>query len=256
MTKKKFAELELSLLHLQQNVEIPKTHLIIHPVNQKAVEQAQAKGTRPSTNDIPPKLLNDSTFLNTLHSHVNQWIKSIQAMTKLSRGVSSGTASQKINFWLSLERALEGTEAQLQSEDVLMIMDCLRNAKRYHVTVSLIADAGLKEATDIVHKYNQLMKDFPLNELLSATDLDKIQESLILIFGHINRKLRVAPYPIRRALPLVEAISQDFNEQLTRVLTSQRLLYPSQNFRAPSDASNEHLPNMGRFDEGFHGRRS
>lgn len=32
MTKKKFAELELSLLHLQQNVEIPETHLTIHPV--------------------------------------------------------------------------------------------------------------------------------------------------------------------------------------------------------------------------------
>lgn len=39
MTKKKFAELELSLLHLQQNVEIPETHLIIHPVIQRAVEQ-------------------------------------------------------------------------------------------------------------------------------------------------------------------------------------------------------------------------
>ena len=44
----------------------------------------------------------------------------------------------------------------------------------------------------IVHKYNQLMKDFPLNELLSATDLDKIQESLHLIFGHINKRLRLS----------------------------------------------------------------
>jgi dynein heavy chain 1 len=43
-----------------------------------------------------------------------------------------------------------------------------------------------------VHKYNQLMKDFPLNELLSATDLDKIKESLYLIFGHINKKLKVS----------------------------------------------------------------
>jgi dynein heavy chain 1 len=58
-----------------------------------------------------------------------------------------------------------------------------------------------------VYNYNQLMKDFPLNELLSATDLDKIQESLFLIFGHINRKLKLSPYPVRRALPLVEAIS-------------------------------------------------
>lgn len=69
------------------------------------------------------------------------------------------------------------------------------------------------------------MKDFPLNELLSATDLDKIQESLVLIFGHINRKLKLSPYPIRRALPLVEAISRDFNDQLLRILTSQRLPY-------------------------------
>lgn len=41
MTKKKFAELELSLLHLQQNVEIPETHLIIHPVIQRAVAQVR-----------------------------------------------------------------------------------------------------------------------------------------------------------------------------------------------------------------------
>jgi len=39
VTKKKIAELELSLLHLQQNVEIPETHLIIHPIIQRAVEQ-------------------------------------------------------------------------------------------------------------------------------------------------------------------------------------------------------------------------
>ena len=69
------------------------------------------------------------------------------------------------------------------------------------------------------------MKEFPLNELLSATDLDKIQESLTLIFGHINRKMKLSPYPIRRALPLVEAISRDFNDQLLRVLTSHRLPY-------------------------------
>jgi hypothetical protein len=46
MTKKKFAELELSLLHLQQNVEIPETHLIIHPVIQRAVDQASTSPVR------------------------------------------------------------------------------------------------------------------------------------------------------------------------------------------------------------------
>jgi dynein heavy chain 1 len=174
---------------------------------------------------LPPKLLNDSTFLNSLHANVNSWIKSIQAVTKLTRDVTSGTASQEINFWLSLERELEGIETQLRSEEVNMVMDCLRNAKRFRATVSFIADTGLKDATDLVHKYNQLMKDFPLNDLLAATDLGKIQESITLIFGHISRRLRLSPYPIRRALPLVEAISRDFNDQLLRILTSHRLTY-------------------------------
>jgi hypothetical protein len=39
--KKNFAELELSLLHLQQSVEIPETHLIVHPVIQRSVEQVK-----------------------------------------------------------------------------------------------------------------------------------------------------------------------------------------------------------------------
>ncbi|KAI0358856.1 dynein heavy chain protein 2 [Trametes cingulata] len=225
VAKKKFAELELSLLHLQQNVEIPETHLTIHPVIQRTVEQARQNGQRPNISDLPPKLLNDSSFLNTLQNHVNQWIKSIQAITKLNRDVSSGTASQEINFWLSMERALEGIETQLRSDEVIMVLETLRNAKRFHATVSFYTDTGLKDAMETVHKYNQLMKDFPLNELLSATDLDKIQEAVVLIFGHINRKLKLSPYPIRRALPLVEAISRDFNDQLLRVLTSHRLLY-------------------------------
>jgi len=148
MAKKKFAELELSLLHLQQNVEIPETHLVIHPIIQRAIAEAQSNGQRPNISLIPNKTLTDSTFLNALHGHVNSWIKSIQAVTKLTRDVSSGTASQEINFWLSLERALEGIEAQLRSDEVNMVMDCLRNAKRFHATVSFIADTGLKDATD------------------------------------------------------------------------------------------------------------
>lgn len=34
-----------------------------------------------------------------------------------------------------------------------------------------------------------------------------------------------SPYPIRRTLPLVESISADFNDQLLRVLGTERLMY-------------------------------
>ena len=57
-----------------------------------------------------------------------------------------------------------------------LTLDVLKNAKRSHATVSFLTDTGLTEATDQVNKYDQLMKDFPLNELLSATDCSLLLE--------------------------------------------------------------------------------
>ena len=45
--------------------------------------------------------------------------------------------------------ALEGMEARLRSEEVGMVVDALRNAKRFHATVSFIADTGLEGAKDL-----------------------------------------------------------------------------------------------------------
>ena len=41
---------------------------------------------------------------------------------------------------LSLERVLEGIEAQLRSEEVRMVMGALRDAKTFHATVSVIIE--------------------------------------------------------------------------------------------------------------------
>ncbi|GAA5979126.1 hypothetical protein JCM10908_002813 [Rhodotorula pacifica] len=225
VTKKKFAELELSLLHLQQNVEIPEVVLSIHPVVQAAIAKAASAGIKPSTDLIDSALFSDAPFLNRLQGEVNNWVKEVQTVTKLSRDVASGTASQEINFWLGIEKALEGIEQQLKSDPVQLSLDILKHAKRFHATVSFIADTGLNDAFKMVHDYNVLMKDFPLNELLAATDLNKLQDSVNMVFGHLNKKLKLSPYPVRRALPLVEAISRDLNSQLLRVLSTQRLTY-------------------------------
>ncbi|KAI9871266.1 MAG: hypothetical protein M1830_003131, partial [Pleopsidium flavum] len=224
-TKKKMAELELSLLHLQQNIEIPELSLPLHEVVQSALNEDAARNTKPTVDLIPSALLADSTFLNSLQHTVNGWIKSIQAITKMSRDADSGSATQEINFWLSMETSLESIENQLRSDGVQLTLEILRHAKRFQATVSFSADTGLKEATDKVQKYNQLMRDFPLDELLSATSLQKVQDSLNLIFSHLNKKLRICPYPIRRALPLVEAISGDLDAQLHSLLHGRSLMH-------------------------------
>lgn len=223
--KKRIAELDLAFLHLQQNVEIPTLNLPLHEIVQAALDEAERRGVKPSVDLIPPAALESSTVLNSIQNNVNGWIKSIQTITKMSRDAESGSANQEINFWLSMETALEGIEKQLRGDGVQLTMEILRHAKRYQATLSFVADTGLREAMDTVQKYNQLMRDFPLDELLSATTLQKVQESLGLIFNHLNRKLKISPYPIKRALALVEAISGDLDSQIHALLHGRTIMH-------------------------------
>lgn len=224
-TKKRFADLELGLMHLQQNVEIPALNLPLHEVVQAALKDAETRGIKASVELIPSTVLESSAFTNSIQNVVNGWIRSIQTITKMSRDPDSESASPEVNFWLSMESALEGIDAQLQSEGVKLTMDILRHAKRYQPTLSFVADTGLKDATELVQKYNQLMRDFPLDELLSATSLQKVQESLNLIFNHLNKKLKICPYPIKRALSLVEAISGDLDKKIHELIAGHTILH-------------------------------
>ena len=223
--KKKLAELELSLLHLQQNVEIPDLVLALPDAVQDALSAAATENSKPSIDLIPPGLLTDSRFLNELQNTVNFWIKSIQSITKLSRDPESGSATQEIKYWLSLEDRLKDIDTQTRSDGVQLTLDILQHAKRYQVKVSFYADTGLKEALETVLKYNQLMEKFPMDDLLSATTLQKIQEALDSIFGHLNKKLRYTYYPIARALPLVHAISGDLDNQIHALLHGRTLMH-------------------------------
>lgn len=84
------------------------------------------------------------------------------------------------------------------------------------ITPSPPSPAGLKQALATVNDYAPLMKDFPLNDLLAATELEKIRSAVQAIFNHL-RKIRSTKYPIQRALRLVEAISRDLSSQILKV---------------------------------------
>ncbi|KAG8561687.1 hypothetical protein GDO81_015440 [Engystomops pustulosus] len=221
--EKKIAELEMGLLHLQQNIEIPEISLMIHPNITNVAKQCYEKGEKPKVTDFGDKV-EDPTFLNQLQSGVNRWIREIQKVTKLDRDPASGTALQEISFWLNLERALYRIQEKRESPEVLLTLDILKHGKRFHATVSFDTDTGLKQALETVNDYNPLMKDFPLNDLLSATELDKIRQALVAIFTHL-RKIRNTKYPIQRALRLVEAISRDLSSQLLKVLGTRKLMH-------------------------------
>lgn len=65
-------------------------------------------------------------------------------------------------------------------------------SRRVRVSSRPLISSVLISKHSTVHDYNVLMKDFPLNELLAATDLQKLQESVHMVFGHLNKKLKLS----------------------------------------------------------------
>ncbi|XP_037905377.1 dynein heavy chain, cytoplasmic isoform X4 [Hermetia illucens] len=221
--EKKLTELEMGLLHLQQNIDIPEITLVIHQLVANTIKKCNDENRKAKVADFGDKV-EDSTFLNQLQNGVNRWIKEIKKVTKLDRDPASGTTLQEVSFWLNLERALYRIQEKRESPEVALTLDILKHGKRFHATVSFDTDTGLKQALAMVADFNPLMKDFPINELLSATELEKIRPAVQSIFAHL-RKIRSTKYPIHRAFKLIEAISRDLSQQLLKVLGTRRLMH-------------------------------
>ena len=75
--EKKIAELEMGLLHLQQNIDIPEITLVVHPFVAQVIKKAATDQTKPKVADFGDKV-EDSTFLNALQNQVSKWIREIQ----------------------------------------------------------------------------------------------------------------------------------------------------------------------------------
>lgn len=91
--EKKISELEMGLLHLQQNIDIPEISLPIHLNVSQVVKKCLEDNVKPKVADFGDKV-EDSSFLNSLQNGVNRWIREIRKVTRLDRDPSSGTALQ------------------------------------------------------------------------------------------------------------------------------------------------------------------
>ena len=86
------------------------------------------------------------------------------------------------------------------------------------IEILYIPILGLKEKLAIARDYNQMMKDIPINELLSATNLDEIKVATQNIMT-AWKKLRTTKYPPKRAVQFLSAISSDLCQHMIQVDT-------------------------------------
>ncbi|QIW99025.1 hypothetical protein AMS68_004543 [Peltaster fructicola] len=222
--RRRLAEFDNSLDNLIQNSEILEPRLQIHEAVQHQLQE-HGDDVQEAMAKMSTTLTASSAILNKLQGMANDWIRQIREFTKQADERPVGSASQEKNFWLAMESAIESIEEQLAGPGVQLTMRILEKAKRHGVTASFQSDTGLKEAKDRVQRYNQLFHGFPIEEVKNATSAEKLQDALDQIFNHLNKKLRICPYPIKRALPLVEAISNDLDIRLHNLLNGRILMH-------------------------------
>lgn len=133
---------------------------------------------------------------------------------------------QETKFWLELERELRSIDEQLKSPEAETTLSILRQARRFITTSSVDTDTiGLKKAMEKVDSYKTLMKDFPINDLLQATEISKLATVTIQIFSHLKKTAKSANYPTQRYLKLLEAIGRDVSNKILAILQRKRLMH-------------------------------
>ena len=78
--EKRLTELEMGLLNMEQNADVPEVNLQIHPTVKQISRKCAEENRKPTNHDFEENL-NDSNFLNQLQTGVGKWIKEIQKVS-------------------------------------------------------------------------------------------------------------------------------------------------------------------------------
>ena len=120
-----------------------------------------------------------------------------------------------------MERSLTNIDEQLKNNLFEVTTKLLQQANKITLVFSFRHDTGLEQKLKTAKDYNRLLRDFPINQLLSANSLDQIRKSIDLIFNQF-RQVRSGgdSYPNARAILLMNAVTQDLNEQMLKILAN------------------------------------
>lgn len=91
----------LTLLQSQQTT----TNLPVHPLI-------------ASHTEIQQEWLNDDQLLNEIQATTTQWIREINETVQTERDIKSGGLKEEKEFWIEMERKVEGIEKRLAEKDV------------------------------------------------------------------------------------------------------------------------------------------
>ena len=176
------SSLKMQLAQCRQNLEIPMVELFIDPDVKQRVVTAKKDDSVCKVKDFED-LMKDEAFKKRLENNMQVWIKEIKKVTYLEHQIMGGTAMQEMNFWAQMESSLLFLQKQINSDEVQLILEILKQSGKMifvvQFTNNIEVDARMKTASN----YNQLLKEINLKSLLDAITFLQIQDAIKKILG-------------------------------------------------------------------------
>lgn len=85
--------------------------------------------------------------------------------------LSTASVVEEINYWMSMERSMNLIDSQLRYPEVELTTEALRVAKKFNITTQFEHDLNFKKSLERTINCNAFMKEFPINDLLTATTM-------------------------------------------------------------------------------------
>ena len=216
---KKIIELDVTFAQCQHNFRVPDVILTPHPSIKDEAERCKTAGKRLGLDALGLEhKTKDKEFLDALQRHLQGWMKEVQKITRLVREPLRGTALQEVNFWRSIDIALQSIQAQLRQPEISLIFPLLRAGNRGYVEMVFPNESGLKVAQDTVENVMLLMGRFPIDSLLAALDFSAMKKATKQIFSHLKKIHGTEHYGYTRAMAFVEAMSRDVSTKAGSLL--------------------------------------
>jgi dynein heavy chain 1 len=157
----------------------------------------------PEVTGSTPEIIEE--FANEVNKSTKLWPAEISRQTRLIDSTFPTSAGREIDFWKDLEKKLADTKEQLESSGVLLTKLVLKRNNRVSEQLIREAETELDRCIEVVQVSVSFLRDFPIDDLQSATDLTKLSRTTALCLQHFS-KLKHSRYDFPRAVRLLEVV--------------------------------------------------
>lgn len=163
-------------------------------------------------------------FANEINKFAKLWPGEISKQTRLIESSFPGSAEAEIEFWKELDKKLADSKDQLESCPVLLTKLILKRTNR--VSEQLIREEELKleKAIETVQVSLSFLRDIPLEELISSSDLHpKLSRTVSACLQHFS-KLKHSRYDFSRAVRLLEVLGALVSSRIVSLLKEKNIM--------------------------------